>query len=111
MSTLSPFLFALNQGALNKKPAKVFAFYYTKRLGKNPVFKQPIPMVEGDEDGEHVHYCECELCKGYMYMRNKVDLYLHFRKNFIEVIMQDENRFRMPSDELANLVLEYIANR
>ena len=107
MSTLSPFLIALNQRALNKKPAKVFAFYYTKLLGIEPDFKEPIPMVEG----EHVHGCECELCKGYMYMLINIDLYLHFRKNFIEVIMQDENRFRMPSDELANLVLEYIAKR
>jgi hypothetical protein len=83
MSTLSPFLIALNQGAPNKKPAKVFAFYYAKLLGIEPEFTEPIPMVEGDEDGEHVHGCECELCKGYMYMLINVDLYLHFRKNFI----------------------------
>jgi hypothetical protein len=105
--SINPIIIALKQGAINKKPAKVYAHYCENIFGKEGKFTEEIFEEENDIYEKNVQSCQCELCLGYLFMRINPEKYMSFRKSFIEVISKDVDRLRMPSSDLSKLVIEY----
>jgi hypothetical protein len=105
--SINPIIIALKQGAINKKPTKVYAHYCENILAKEGKFTEEIFEEENDIYEKHAQSCQCELCLGNLFMGFNPEKYMSFRKSFIEVISKDVDRLRIPSPDLSKLIIEH----